>query len=227
MKIGQLVQAASTIGVALFMMAASVRATPIMITYDTDNTGIAGTGFNGSGSLVLNSISGDAATLTYSPNSGETAGVPSFIDLGHFILSCPACTSTSGATFSGFTFDLVIDDTTDGGTGVFVGTYTDVTTGSNVLSNVSDIAIIWQPLQLGPGTAGATSGSFGPTTYDTTNPTDIVDPTSGCSTGSCGRSSVQASIDSTSAVPEPATLSLIGGGLLGLGLVSRKRSARR
>ncbi len=226
MQIGRIVQATSIDRVALFMMGASASAAPIVITYDTDNTGTAGTGFNGTGNLSLNSTSGNAATLTYSPNSGEMTGVPSFIDLGHFVLTCALCTTTSGATFGSFTFDLVIDDTTDGANGEFVGTFTDVGSGSNVLSNTSTVDIIWSPLQLGPGTNGATppTNFFG-TTFDTTNPTDIVAPNSGCP-ASCGRTSVQASIDSSPG-PEPATISLIGAGLIGLGVASRRRAGRR
>ena len=70
--------------VVVFLLAVSASAGTI--TYTTNATGTAGTGFNLLGALTLNSSSGEAATLTYVPNVSSTSGVPSNIDLGDFTL---------------------------------------------------------------------------------------------------------------------------------------------
>jgi hypothetical protein len=214
--IGRIVQAASTVGLALIMMAASVNASTI-----TYNTNAAGTKFVG-GTLVLNSNVGAAATLTYVPNVSSTSGVPSNIDLGDFLLACPSCGTQlqgAGSFFNAFSFDLVITDTTDGATGMFVGT----STGGSVWSNVSQITINWLPLILGPGGTNALTGNFGTTYFTTTTFTGIAAPNSGTPAGD---TTVQGTVNS-SAVPEPASFGLIGAGLLGLGILGRKRFARR
>lgn len=223
MKIGSVVQAVSTAGMAIFMMAASASATQI-----THNTNTAGTEFtlttggtiSGAG-LILSDSSGDAATLTYEPNTGTTTGTPSNIDFGNFVLSCLSCTTTSGGVFGAFTFDLIVDDTTDGATGEFIGT----STGGNFTSNSSTISIDWSttampPTQLGPGAFNAKTGNFATTYFTITPTTGIVAPNSGAVPG---ETTVQGSINAT---PEPATLGLIGGSLLGLGLLRRKRFSR-
>jgi hypothetical protein len=211
MTIGRLVQAASITGVAILMLAASASATTI--TYTTNG---AGTKFVSSGTLVLNSTSGAAATLTYIPNVGSTSGVPSNLNLGDFLLACPNCTTQaggSGSNFAAFSFDLVITDTTDGASGQFVGS----STGGAVFSNLSGLTVNWVPLILGPGTTNTLSGNFGTTFFTTTTFTGLAAPNSGTPPGD---TTVQGFVSST---PEPTTYGLVGGGLLGLGLLRRKR----
>ena len=127
------------------MMAANASANTI--TYTTD---AAGTGFGGS-SLILNNSLGAAATRTFQPRVSITTGIPSNVSFGTITLVCPTCSTQAigaGSFFNPFTFDLIITDVTDGATGQFVGT----STGGTVFSDVSQIAVNWAPLQLGPGT---------------------------------------------------------------------------
>jgi len=211
MKIGRIVQAASIAGVSLFMMAASVSATTV-----TFNTNGSGTGFSGT-SLTLTDSMGAGATLTFVPDGNTTGGVPSNVNFGNFTLVCATCSTQAigaGSFFGGFTFDLIIDDVTDGATGRFVGT----STGGSVWSDVSQITINWAPLSLGPGSNNALSGNFGSTIFGTTSFTGIVAPNSGTVHG---QSTIQGTVNST-AVPEPATFAILGGSLLGLGLLRRK-----
>jgi hypothetical protein len=216
MTINRLVHAASITGVALFMMAASASAS---ITYSTDTTA---TGFNGTTLDTLNNSTGVAATLHFTPDINITTGVPSNVNFGLFTLACPTCTTQAGGVgthFNAFTFNLVITDVTDGASGQFIGS----STGGNVFHDVSQITVNWAPLQLGPGTNNALSGNFGSTVFSTTVFTGIVAPNSG---ENIGQSTVQGFV-SSNAVPEPATLSLVGGSLLALGLIGRKRFSRQ
>jgi hypothetical protein len=108
---------------------------------------------------------------------------------------------------------LVITDTTDGASGQFVGS----STGGAVFSNLSGLTVNWVPLILGPGTTNTLSGNFGTTFFTTTTFTGLAAPNSGTPPGD---TTVQGFVSST---PEPTTYGLVGGGLLGLGLLRRKR----
>ena len=216
MPLRRLFHAASITGVAVFMMVASASAATV-----TYNTNAAGTGFGGS-SLTLNNSTGQAATLTYIPDINITTGVLSNVNFGNLTLVCGTCSTQAigrGSFFNSFTFDLIITDVTDGATGQVV----DTSTGGQVFSDVSQVTVNWAPLLLGPGANNATSGDFGPTIFTTTVFTGIVAPKSAAVPG---QSTVQGFVNS-SAVPEPVTLSLVGGALLGLGMLRRKRFARQ
>jgi hypothetical protein len=217
MQIARLIRSAALTAVAVFTMAAGARAGTI--TFNTAQTGAGGTGFNGSGNLVLESSSGADATLAFVPDMNTINAVPGNVNFGNFTLVCASCSTQAGgagAFFGAFTFDLVITDVTDGATGIFVGS----AAPGSVYLDASTITLNWQPLQLGPGASNAASGSFGPTSFQTVVQTRIVNPASGAQIGS---TTVQGSINS-SAVPEPATLSLVGGALLAFGLLRRKKA---
>lgn len=214
----RLVQAVSIVGLAVFMMAASASAA--VITFNTNSTTVGNaTGFGtlGVGGLTLNSSGGVSATLVFEPQGNSDIGIPTSVNLGIFKLACPTCTTLAGGTgsfFNPFTFNLVITDVTDGGIGRFVGS----STGGAVYRDLSGLTINWAPLQLGPGTSNANSGTFGTTYFTTTTFTAIVFPQSG---EAPGETTVQGYVGS-SAIPEPVTMVLIGSGLLGLGFIRRR-----
>jgi hypothetical protein len=203
---------------ALTMLTATASA--VTITYETDGPG---TGFNGSSNLSLLNTSGASATLAFIPNALSISGIPSNINYGDFTLSCTGCSTQAigtGATFAPFTFTVQVNDQTDGATGNFVGT----STGGEVFSDTSSILLFWSPLQLGPGTAGAASGSFASTSFRIVSFTSIVAPNSGTP---AGQSTVNGIVNASSDVPEPATLGMVGAVLTGLGLWRRRKTAIR
>jgi hypothetical protein len=217
MKIRRLIQSTSLMGLGVLLMAASAHAA-VIISYTTN---AAGTEFvGGVNSDILDSTSGQFATLTFTPNTSSDSGVPSGIDLGDFLLVCSTCTTNQDTIFGSFTFDLIVTDKTDNATGEFVAT----SGGGTVSSNSSTIQIDWMlpiGLQVGPGTSNAVSGNFNLTDFDILSPiTLVVAPNSGTPPGD---TRVQGQI---SVAPEPPTFILIGGALFGLGMIPRKKPAR-
>jgi hypothetical protein len=207
---------AALLGMCLLVASASASS----INYNTTGSTPYLSEFTSTGTLVLNDTSGTGgatASLTFTPNSTVGAGVGN-INLGKFTLVCTGCSTNGGAdyaTFGSFTFDLYVDDTSDGAIGEFIGT----ASSGTVYSNSSGITISWSPTTIGPGATGALSGNFGTTTFTVFTPTPIVDPSS-----SGGVTTVQGALGST-AVPEPTTMALFGGGLIGLAAILRKRRA--
>jgi hypothetical protein len=219
-NIGRFIPAAS-IGAAILMTAGSASATSVTFSTNTSGTEFASHtgGTLSGGGLILSDSTGDAATLTYLANTGTTVTVPTNVDFGNFVLACPTCSTSVGGTFGAFTFDIIVDDTSDGATGEFIGT----STGGTYTSNSSTIVIDWStvsspPTQLGQGTYNAMTGNFGPTTFTVNAISAIVSPNTGD-----GETTIQGAVTSA---PEPATLALVGGVLLGLGTLRRKRFGR-
>jgi hypothetical protein len=78
----------------------------------------------------------------------------------------------------------------------------------------------WSPTQVGPGTTNATGGTnFSTTFFTVPNMTLIVAPNSGTPPGD---TSIQGTVSST-LVPEPATMAMVGGLFVGLAALARKR----
>ncbi len=222
MKLKRSIQTTLMTGITMIVMSASAQANIVTFSTDSPNTGFLG------GGLVLDSMFGAEASLVFTPNGDITTGTPSNVNLGYFTLACMDCSTQAvgtGAHFSPFVFHLIVTDVTDGATGRFVGT----STGGTVYQNASPLSISWLPLQLGPDTTNAMTGDFGFTVFSTTGFTGIVAPNSGAN---LGRSTVQANVSSVAVVPditevpEPATISLVAGMLVGLGLLHRKLSLR-
>ena len=209
------------IAIAIFTMA--VTASAGTITYSTN---AAGTEFvSPITGLPLDSSSGLSATLMFQPDANIATGVPSNINFGIFSLVCDACLTneTNSAHFAAFTFHLIITDQSDGATGEFVGT----SAGGNVAFNSSTVTIAWSPVVLGPGNTGALTGNFNLTDFEITTPTRIVAPNSGANVGETTVQGDLASGDVIGQVPEAGTLSMIGAGLIGLGLLRRRRSSSK
>jgi hypothetical protein len=206
--ITRFVQAALIATVALFLTAGSARADIVL------NTNAGQTDFVVPGPIFfspsVNSSSGQAATLSFTPISDTDVPVPSPVEYGHFTLTCSGCGATGsglGATFSQITFQLDIDDTTDGAHGTLLAT----TAGSVTVYTDSTIEITWAPTtQLGPGGNHSLSGSFGSTYFTIGSSTAIA----------FGDTALNGDVG---AVPEPATLAMVGGAIIGLAALARKR----
>jgi hypothetical protein len=223
MIIKRLTKAVSITGAAMLLMVANASAGTI--TYTTNATGTEFVAYNDVAGLFGDQLvsSDGASTLTFTPNVISTTGTPSGLDLGDFELTCIGCSPTT-TVFNPFVFDLVVSDSTDGATGMFIGT----SSGGTVSSDSDTIVIVWTTatpgsLQLGPGTFNVLSGNFGTTEFNKiVAPTTVLAaPNSGTPPGD---TTVQGQI--TSNLPEPTTSSLIAGGLLVLGLFGRKKLRR-
>jgi hypothetical protein len=212
MKLGRIIQAAVVV-MAAFLLAASASASTITWNASSASTQF----FVGSTAKGLTITSTDGlATLGFAPNTGETDGTPTNINYGTFTLTCATCSSTTQAAFAAFTIDLYITDTTDNVVGEFIGT----STGGNVSTASSTVDIGWTPADLGPGTIGKTSGtSFGTTVFSASSETLVPAP---LDTTGKGVVTIQGTLNST-AVPEPATMAMVGGLFIGLGALARKR----
>jgi len=218
MKLGRFIQAALTL-TAAFVLVGSANAG--LITYDTNGTDtqlLCGTA-SGCSQNTPTSITIGGITLTYDPtivDSLHSVSPPTITPLGAID------TSGSGddVSFTGATLTIGIDDTSlgvdaDMPIGTFSGTLsTDASTLVITFSSDYIDTVTWGSL---PGialTAGLTTDTF-----QVQGPTEGIEPANQDTTTLQG----VVSQNDLGAAPEPATMAMVGGLLVGLGALARKR----
>jgi PEP-CTERM motif len=205
-----------------FMMLAALSAFTGLATASVTYN-VSGAYTSGGTAQTLTATNGtDDFSLVWSITAGSAnntvATFPSNENFGEFTLTCTAVCDGASVTIPAFVFVITIDDLTDGGIGSFTGTSAGGPVSFNTTSGIgsSNVGVNWSPQQLGSGSFNATSGNFGNTFFTIQSSTPIVDPST-----NNGVETISGTINSQ--VPEPTTLALLGAGLIGLGVIARKR----
>lgn len=212
----RLIQAGS-IGVAVFMMATSASGT--IVEFRADDTAIKFVG----DTRILASSDDEDTTLTFLPNALDGVGAPSGVKFGKLTHACPTCTEQDDPNrlfpfFDVFRYDLLLFDQTGNATERWRG----ASTGHDVWPEASEITSDLAPGRHGPAESRARSGDLGPEDLRIDGITRIVARDSDRDE----REESERDDDRSETVPEPATIILFGGGLLGLSFL-RKRFTRR
>ncbi len=202
------------------LMASLGSASATIITYDTIGSEFTGT-FNGSpvsGTSISATSGTSTATLTYNPitagSNFDDATPGTNISYGTFALSYSG--PDVSVTFPQFSFSLKVNETAPGSGSQTVAA---ISNAGTVSLNSSNVNVFYVP------TAFTLPSAVPPNTaFTIVNPTQIVP-----STTNSGVSSIQGFALGTSATstPEPVSAFLMGAGLLGIGMISRKKFASR
>jgi hypothetical protein len=135
--------------------------------------------------------------------SPSSINAPTSVGYGFFNLDASSLTSNGVVTIGAFSFDLTIHDLTDAGVTVIHGT----SLGGTIAQNSALVSINWSP----------NIGVVGTTTFEVDTPVRLVPPNT-----TLGETTIQGEVTS-SATPEPASMLLIGTGLLAFGYSSRRK----
>jgi hypothetical protein len=215
--------------VLLFSLAALFGATASAdITYSVEVswTGVGGLSTSTATTSLTATTDADTLTLNFVPDEPTgTVGNPTNTAWGSLFLedTDPPTTGSDTFTFSDATLTLELIDVTTGEhviyTGTLSGTYT---ADPGNTGNSSSGSIAWSPTGL-QNLAPPSTVSF------LTDPSDSIGVTLDSGGFTKASTTVNGTVENNpaSVLPEPATLAMMGFGLISFGLVSRRRRAQR
>jgi hypothetical protein len=149
----------------------------------------------------------DLQTQFVGPGAGPaTVNAPTSVGYGFFNIDSSGLTLNGVVNIGGFSIALVIHDLTDGGTTTILGS----SAGGQIAQNSSNVNVVWSP----------NTGVNGPTTWEVDTPTRLVPPNT-----TIGETTIQGQVTS-SLVPEPASMFMMGTGLFAVGFAARRKFSR-